>query len=278
MSVNVIHGVESAFQVVVKTAGNAYSFINAYKSQALNVMKEGAVPFKAVSIVGYSVLSVFEIGLNARMAVKMKGRYKVIPSLKILASAGDLIGEVGKGLLLVASKTPHLLKALQFASTTLGVASIALQVFGLAANIWESVSVRKQIREFDAIKKDNPYLALSGMRSKLGDRKIFRIVSKKQSRLIKTILQKESPISFRVIQTAKVIEKHARSARAIQIVKTVMNILMVLGLVLLLFTPTPFAPILLGGMMLTMGVSFFAMIASSVQSSRCSHKLKKLAA
>lgn len=278
MSAVTIKDAGSFFRDLGSKISRVPSIIDDYKNQFLDTFKEGVTPFKACSVVGYSVLSLVHIGMNIRLAAKMKGHYKLIPSLKILSSTGDLMGEVGKGLLLIASKTPTLLKALQFASTTLGTASVALQVFGLAANVWEAVSVRKQIREFDAVKRDNPHMALRGIRSKLGDRRVFRIVSKKQSRFIKKILQKEPPMSNKVILATNVIEKHTKASRALQIVKMALNIIMVVGLLLLMFAPTPAAPILLSVMMGAMAISFITMIASSIMKSRCNHKLKAIAA
>lgn len=277
MTLDALNRFESAYGLIVKAAGKAYSFINAHKGDALRVLKKSLVPLKVVSIIGYSALCFFDIGCNVKRTAQMKGRYKIIPSFKIITSSGELMGELGKGLLLIASKAPHFLKALHFASTTLGVASVGLQVFGLAANIWESVSVRQQIRDFNALKKENPQQALKGICSELGDRKIFRVITKKHASLINTILKKEGAFTPKLFQTTKVIEKHNRSARALQIVKTVVNILMVLGLALLLFAPTPFAPALLGIMMVAMGVSFLSMLSSSIQSRRCTLELKQLA-
>lgn len=278
MNVKITRSFKSAGQILEKGAVKSISFIKKRVSKLSEFMEEGAVPFKAVSVAGYSALSLFEIGWNIRKAIKIKGRYKAIPSLKVLASSGDLLGELGKGLLLAAAKAPQFLNALRSASTALGVASIVLQVFGLAANIWESVSIRKQMHKFNELKEEHPQQALGCLRSQLGDRKIFRIISNKQSRLIKTILRREQPYSRNIKHAVKVIDSHARSARTMQIVKTVVNILMILGLVLLLCAPTPLAPIFLGGMTIAMGISFATMIASSIKNRLCTRQLKKIVA
>lgn len=276
MNAKIEIGFKSAGIAIGKAAAKTYTFLKTSKDKLFKVMKEGAVPFKAVSVAGYSALSLFEIGWNIRRAAQMKGRFKTIPSFKVIASSGDLLGEAGKALLLVATKSPAFLNALKVASTVLGVTSIVFQVFGLAVNIWESISVRNQIREFDAAKVENPHLALSHLRKKNGERRMFRIISKKQSRLIKTLLQNEAPHSPKIVKAVKVIDKQARSVRALQIVKTVVNIIMVLGLVLLLVSPTPFAAIMLAGMGIAMGVSFATMIAAGVRNRLCNRQLKKI--
>lgn len=214
-----------------------------FTSETSSLASKTLLPFRAVSIVASTIFLGISIKSDVKAAKETERKYKVIPSFKILNSIGELLDNASTFLYFFTSIAP---KALMHVATSLGIAAIPLQVFGIVEKSMKIHSLRKQGREFRVLKDTaTSREALKSIRSKKGSLSFFRMVDHTQSVAIQKIYRGDD--EAKKTQAVSLVDRkitHNKKVHALQLALTIMS---TVGIILLL-TVSPAAPFLWGAL------------------------------
>ncbi len=267
----------------VETVGNFFDKLMSFtvstcaaakSSHAIDVIK-GLRPYRAIAAAGIGLFAVLTIDESVRDALKAKGKYKAIPSFRILDSVGAISDGVSTILSSLAINSVKIASRIAMASNIFGGAAIALQVFGVICNCWEIHSIRKQGSKFKQLKSDRPAQALMDLTSQRNSRSFFRVLTSAQCTTLETLQNADSD---RLQPVVKLVDRRIKIMKGVQAMKIVLGILTITGLALLMFVPNPITPIIWGGMAVgivaAIGTGVFSLAAGKL----FTKKLNKLAA
>ncbi|MFV0340044.1 MAG: hypothetical protein ACK5MA_05355 [Parachlamydiaceae bacterium] len=204
---------------------------------------------QVVAIAGIP-FAIFEILFLFKEAVHMKGRAKLIPILMGLGKGDDIVFGISviKDLIGNAvSKGASLTTAFTTATTVMNVAAVGLIAITIAMESIGLYSLSKQKRKYYGLKESQgedaamTYLTKSRETMK-GKRRIFTVLSGKQSNLITDLFSKQISTEKKETVVNRIERRfsHLKKTKAFGIA---IATLAILGVLLLTFLPTPLAPI-----------------------------------
>lgn len=235
-----------------------------FSSKNAGVLMKSLVPFRGISLVASTIFNAIAIKDNVQDARKAEGKYKAIPSFKVLNAIGEIFDSTSTAISFVRST-----HALSVASTVFGVAAVGLQIFGCAVDSMQIHSLRKQGKTFRALKADDPRAALKSVRNKKGSLSFFRLLNHKQSVAVQKIYRSED--DQQISRAKDLVDRRITVSKRQYAIKLALTILSTIGIILLMTLPTPAAPILWG----LLGIGTFAAIGVGIYSFVTKRKFTK---
>jgi hypothetical protein len=265
---------ETVSNFIDKAMSFTVSVSSTLKSRHVASLIAGLRPYRAIIAAGMGFFAILTIDESVRDGIKAKGKYKLIPSFRILDAIGSISDGVSTILSGIVVNSVQIASRLAMASNIFGGAAIALQVFGVVCNCWEIHSIRKQGAKFKQLKNKAPSDALQGLTSQDKSRKFFRVMNSGQCETLTKLNQVEGE---KLKPVVKLVDRRIKMMKGAQAMKIVLGILTIVGLALLMFAPTPLTPIIWGGMAVGVVGAVATGIFSLVSGKLFTRKLNKLA-
>lgn len=208
-------------------------------------------------------------------AAKTPGLPKLVPLMNMV----DQIGAVSQQTCLFLLRGPK--KVVDFAApaakalSSLGFAGLILHFCAIGVEAWDLHSLRIQEKEFKQALKNNLLKAFDSLHANHGVRKFFRMLSPKESELVKEITQKYHDNSAALGKLAGLINRRFTELRTMKAIGIALTVIAAVGYVMLAFLPTPAALIIWGCAGIAVTAGLFLGISYFIQSQIFKHALRR---
>lgn len=251
-------------------------------SRVHHVIAQVFIPFRSIALLA-APFEFVNIGMSVKETVQAPGALKALPLLKVSNAVGGILDHFAASISISETAGASGIQGLVAATGPIVVAAAVLQVAGIAITAWNLHELGKQWDDVMARlgKKDNPdheptseeyKAALEYLNAKPMSRKekfkqtFFGFLTKGQKEKIEKIFKEKN--SEPVLKsTFDALKKHVFHKRVQHALTIAILIIGIIGVLLLVFSPTPIAPFA-WALLATTGIASLGVLAYSAACNR----------